>query len=80
MADNTILNSGTGGVSLADDDIGGVKYPRIKLIHGADGVNAGMFRPPIYIRLSRLLELLLWDTLSFMTNGLPRAILPDHRK
>lgn len=39
MADNTIL-PGT-GESIASDDIGGVKHQRIKLIHGADGVNAG---------------------------------------
>lgn len=37
MADNTVVS----GTTVADDDIGGVKYPRVKLIHGADGVNAG---------------------------------------
>ncbi len=41
MADNTTLNTGTGGSVVADDDIGGVKFQRVKLIHGADGVNAG---------------------------------------
>lgn len=41
MADNTILNAGTGGDTLASDDISGVKFPRIKLIHGADGTNDG---------------------------------------
>ena len=41
MADNVILNAGTGGDTAAADDIGGVKYQRIKLVHGADGVNAG---------------------------------------
>jgi len=41
MADNTLLNSGTGGDTIASDDIGGVKFQRTKLIHGADGVNAG---------------------------------------
>lgn len=41
MADNTTLNTGSGGDTIAADDIGGVKYPRSKLIHGADGVNAG---------------------------------------
>jgi hypothetical protein len=41
MADNTTLNAGTGGDVIASDDIGGVKFQRIKLIHGADGVNAG---------------------------------------
>lgn len=39
MADNTTL-PGT-GESIASDDIAGIKYQRIKLIHGADGVNAG---------------------------------------
>jgi len=41
MADNTILNLGSGGDTIATDDISGVKYQRIKLIHGADGVNDG---------------------------------------
>lgn len=41
MADNTTLNSGSGGDVIASDDISGVKYQRIKLIHGADGTNAG---------------------------------------
>ncbi len=26
---------------MASDDIGGIQHPRVKLIHGADGVNAG---------------------------------------
>lgn len=41
MADNTILNIGSGGDTIATDDIGGVKYQRVKLIQGADGVNDG---------------------------------------
>lgn len=41
MADNTILNLGSGGDTIATDDIGGVKFQRVKLIHGADGVNDG---------------------------------------
>jgi hypothetical protein len=41
MADNTQLNSGTGGDIIAADDIGGVKVQRIKIIHGDDGVNDG---------------------------------------
>lgn len=41
MADNTIINPGTAGDNIATDDIGGVKYQRVKLIHGADGVNDG---------------------------------------
>lgn len=32
MADNTLLNNMTGGDSIADEDISGVKYQRMKLI------------------------------------------------
>lgn len=38
MADNTVQN---GTDTIATDDIGGVKFQRMKLVHGADGVNAG---------------------------------------
>lgn len=41
MSDNTELNPGTGGDIAATDDIGGVKYQRVKLALGADGVNDG---------------------------------------
>lgn len=41
MADNTTLNTGTGGDVIASDDIAGVKFQRVKLVHGADGVNDG---------------------------------------
>lgn len=41
MADNTTLNTMTGGDVVAADDIGGVKHQRIKLIHGIDGTNDG---------------------------------------
>lgn len=41
MADNTVLNPGSGGDTYASDDIGGVKFQRIKLILGADGTNDG---------------------------------------
>ncbi len=41
MPDNTTLNSGTGGDVIATDDIGGVKYPRSKIVIGADGTNDG---------------------------------------
>ena len=41
MVDNTTLNPGSGGDTIALDDIGGVKFQRVKLVHGADGVNAG---------------------------------------
>lgn len=38
MADNTVLNGGTGGDTIATDDITGVKYQRVKVNYGADGV------------------------------------------
>lgn len=41
MADNIILNPGTGGDTSAADDIGGVKFQRVKMVIGADGVNDG---------------------------------------
>lgn len=37
MADNTILNVGAGGDTVATDDIAGIKYQRVKIEHGADG-------------------------------------------
>lgn len=40
-ADNITLNAGTGGPSLAADDIAGVHYQRFKLIFGPDGTNEG---------------------------------------
>lgn len=41
MADNTTLNPGASGDVIASDDISGVKFQRVKLIHGADGTNDG---------------------------------------
>jgi len=40
MADNVSITAGS-GTSMGADDISSVKYPRVKLIHGADGVNDG---------------------------------------
>lgn len=40
MSDNTTITPGV-GETFATDDISSVKYPRIKLIHGADGTNDG---------------------------------------
>lgn len=37
MADNITLNSGSGGDVVAADDIGGVKYQRVKVNFGVDG-------------------------------------------
>lgn len=41
MPDNTQLNPGAGGDVVASDDVGGVKFQRVKLALGADGVNDG---------------------------------------
>lgn len=41
MADNTTLNPGAGGDIAATDDIDGVKFQRVKLTLGDDGVNDG---------------------------------------
>jgi hypothetical protein len=41
MADNTTLNSGSGGDVIASDDIGGIKYQRVKIVEGANGTNDG---------------------------------------
>jgi hypothetical protein len=38
MADNTQLNAGAGGDVIATDDIGGVKFQRVKATFGVDGV------------------------------------------
>lgn len=40
MADNVVLNAGTGGDTVAADDVGGAKYQRVKLSLGADGTAA----------------------------------------
>lgn len=37
MADNVTLNAGTGGDTVAADDIGGVKHQRVKVEFGVDG-------------------------------------------
>ncbi len=37
MADDITLNAGSGGDTIAADDILGVKYPRSKIVFGADG-------------------------------------------
>jgi len=41
VADNFESNAGSGGDTFAADDIAGVKYPRSKIIIGADGANDG---------------------------------------
>ena len=39
--ENTLLNLGSGGNTLATDTIGGIEFQRVKLVEGADGVNDG---------------------------------------
>src|SRR6478736_8821149 len=34
MADNTVLDIGTGGDTIATDDCAGVKYQQVKLVNG----------------------------------------------
>jgi len=41
VVDNTILSTGSGGDTIATDDIAGIKFQRVKLVEGADGVNDG---------------------------------------
>lgn len=41
MADNTKIDAGTSGDLIATDDINGVKFQRVKIALGADGVNDG---------------------------------------
>ena len=42
MADNTTLPiPSTSGDVIATDDIGGIKFQRVKMTIGADGVNDG---------------------------------------
>jgi len=38
MADNTVLNAGTGGDTMSTDDIAGIKVQRVKVQFGVDGV------------------------------------------
>ena len=40
MADNVAITPGSGATAAADD-IGGVLFQRVKVVHGADGVNDG---------------------------------------
>lgn len=37
MSDNVVANPGVGGATFAADDVGGIMYPRSKLVWGADG-------------------------------------------
>lgn len=41
MPDNVTLNVGSGGDLIGADDIGGIKYQRMKLIFGPDSISKG---------------------------------------
>ncbi|MBA3588195.1 hypothetical protein [Methylibium sp.] len=45
MADNVTLNAGTGGDTAAADDVGGVKFQRVKISVGADGTAQDNWTP-----------------------------------
>lgn len=64
MADNTTTTPGV-GVTIATDDIGNVHYQRVKIVHGADGVNDGdvaLGNPMPSLMIPRTLSLTLDST------------------
>jgi hypothetical protein len=80
MADNTTLNPGTGGDVIASDDIGGVKYQRMKPAWGADGsaVDASVANPLPVAAYGELIEAI--EAMRFAVQALTRSIgqmLPD---
>lgn len=60
MGDNTQLGAMSGGDTIATDDIGGVKYQRVKLTLGEDGQSEGDVSSALElpVKESRLLQLL----------------------
>lgn len=91
MADNTTLNSGTGGDTIATDDIGGVKHQRVKIQHGDDGsatdasatnplpvtaVNAGTF--VVQVDGSALTSLQLIDDIVYVDDADWTALSSKH--
>jgi hypothetical protein len=80
MADNTTLNPGTGGDVIASDDIGGVKYQRIKAGFGADGFYADVSEanPLPVAAYGELIEAI--EAMRFAVQSLTRSIgqmMPD---
>ena len=45
MADNYTANAGTGGDTFAADDVSGVKFARVKVVCGSDGVAQDNWTP-----------------------------------
>ncbi len=71
MADNVVLNSGSGGETLATDDIGSVQYQRVKVSHGADGsATDSSFTNPFPTLLGLLSPQVNQDTGVAVTAGL----------
>lgn len=55
MADGTIINAGSGGNTIATDDVGGQHYQRVKCVWGADGsVNDTSAAAPMPINVTTL--------------------------
>jgi hypothetical protein len=81
MTDNVILNPGTGGDTVAADDIAGIKYQRIKTGFGEEGVYADVSTTtpmPVTIPTGELIEAI--EALRMTVGSLSRTIgigLPD---
>src|SRR6187402_74336 len=75
MADNVTTNAGSGGDVVAADDISGVKYQRIKLIHGADGTNDGDVASanPLPVEDAQLSDVATQTTLSAINTKIPAS-------
>lgn len=71
MVDDVILNAGSGGDTVAADDIGGVKYQRVKVTFGADGAASDVTSTatnPLPVALSDIDNAVL-DSIDTAVNG-----------
>jgi len=80
MADNTTLNPGTGGDNIASDDIGGIKFQRVKPAWGVDGsaVDTSETSPLPVAAYGELIEAI--EAMRFAVQALTRSIgqmMPD---
>ena len=80
MADNTTLNAGTGGDVIASDDIGGIKFQRVKPAWGVDGsaVDTSEASPLPVAAYGELVEAI--EAMRFAVQALTRSIgqmMPD---
>lgn len=74
MPDNIVANPGAGGVTLASDDIGGLQYPRSKVVFGEDGtaVDASATNPlPVGLPASQLAAIAPLATQPVSATSLP---------